>query len=255
MDWLSRLGAIARSPFGFALQFEHLNVVGTSPELCLSVSRAGRVITRPIKGTSPRGRTPQEDLQNIVTLQHNAKEIAELSMVIDLERNDLGRVAEFGSVSVLDSGIVETYGPVHQRVGTVSAVLRPDIDRTTLFRTFLPSGSVTGAPKVRAMEIIAALEEHRRGLYAGAYGFIGHDGCMRLAMAIRTLVSDADRGGHYFTGGGIVADSKPQLEVEETHWKALQLLDSKRFAMTLPYPPVMSDKCESWSAYLSWSET
>ena len=231
LDWLTGLGANAPSPFGFAVEAGGVRVVGTSPELCLWVSSTGCIITRPIKGTRPRGRTPEEDRSLIESLDRNAKEIAELSMVIDLERNDLGKISEVGSVAVLDAGSIETHGPVHQRVATLSAQARPEIDRRTILETFLPSGSVTGAPKVRAMELIARLESTRRGLYTGAYGCIGHDGSMRLAMAIRTLVADVSGQGHYFAGGGIVADSIPQLELEETLWKTRHILE---FVGTIP---------------------
>ena len=143
-------------------------------------------------------------------------------MVIDVERNDLGRIARTGSVRVVGVPRIETFGTVHHRVATVVAELADGIDRTTVLRAMLPSGSVTGAPKIRAMEIIADLESERRGLYTGALGALGHDGSLRLSMAIRTLTR---RKGvaHYFAGGGIVAASDPEREVLETRWKAAQL--------------------------------
>jgi anthranilate/para-aminobenzoate synthase component I len=225
LNWLQALGKHAPAPFGFALQTDCLRVAGTSPELCLALSPDGGLVTRPIKGTRPRGLSQQEDSQIADSLASDPKELAELSMVIDLERNDLSRVSQVGSVSVIHPGVVETYGLVHHRVATLKASLRPGVDRTRLLEAFLPSGSVTGAPKVRAMELIAALEPARRGLYTGAYGWLGHDGSMRLAMAIRTLIANEHNEGHYFAGGGIVADSDPNLEVEETQWKARQILD------------------------------
>ncbi len=224
LHWLEALGSNAPSPFGFALQSNNLRIAGTSPELCLSIEPNGKLLTRPIKGTRPRGVTAAEDLDIVQSLASDGKEIAELSMVIDLERNDLNRIAFSGSVLVLQSGQVESYGPVHHRVATLTARLRSGVSRAALLEAFLPSGSVTGAPKVRAMELIASLESERRGLYTGAYGWLGHDGSLRLAMAIRTLVASNRDMGHYFAGGGIVADSVPELEVEETHWKALQIL-------------------------------
>jgi anthranilate/para-aminobenzoate synthase component I len=155
-------------------------------------------------------------------LDQDPKERAELVMIVDVERNDLGRVAEIGSVRLLRAPRVVTLPTVHHRVATVSSRLRPDITRTELLEVTLPSGSVTGAPKVRAMEVIARLEPHRRGLYTGAFGVLCHDGSLVLAMAIRTLT---ERGGqaHYFAGGGIVADSEPAREVEETQWKGVQI--------------------------------
>lgn len=225
LNWLQALGAHAPAPFGFALQIDRLRVAGTSPELCLALAPDGALVTRPIKGTRPRGLSQQEDSKLADSLASDPKELAELSMVIDLERNDLNRVSVVGSVSVIHPGEVETYGPVHHRVATLKASLRPGVDRTRLLETFLPSGSVTGAPKVRAMELIATLEPERRGLYTGAYGWLGHDGTLRLAMAIRTLTANEQDEGHYFAGGGIVADSDPHLEVEETQWKARQILE------------------------------
>lgn len=225
LNWLEALGKHAPAPFGFALQTDCIRVAGTSPELCLALSPDGGLVTRPIKGTRPRGLSQQEDSQFADSLASDPKELAELSMVIDLERNDLSRVSKVGSVSVIQPGVVETYGPVHHRVATLKAALRPGVDRTRLLEAFLPSGSVTGAPKVRAMELIARLEPARRGLYTGAYGWLGHDGSLRLAMAIRTLTANEHEEGHYFAGGGIVADSDPNLEVEETQWKARQILE------------------------------
>jgi anthranilate/para-aminobenzoate synthase component I len=225
LNWLEVLGYNAPSPYGFALQSNDMRIAGTSPELCLSLEANGKLLTRPIKGTRPRGLTAAKDAEIVQALASNRKEIAELSMVIDLERNDLNRVATLGSVSVLQAGQVESYGPVHHRVATLTAQLRSGVSRAALLEAFLPSGSVTGAPKVRAMELIASLESERRGLYTGAYGWLGHDGSLRLAMAIRTLVAGNQDVGHYFAGGGIVADSIPEQEVEETHWKSLQILN------------------------------
>lgn len=186
------------------------------------------------------------------SLASDPKGIAELSMVIDLERNDLGRISRTGSVAVLHAGAIETHGPVHHRVATLTARLKPEVTRTKLLAAFLPSGSVTGAPKVRAMELIATLESERRGLYTGAYGWLGHDGSLRLAMAIRTLVANHLNEGHFFAGGGIVADSSPQQEVEETRWKSLQILEiSTRDNYELKPPsnpaPWVNDGAENWS--------
>ena len=155
-------------------------------------------------------------------LDQDPKELAELTMIVDVERNDLGRVAIPGSVRVTSPPRVVTHRTVHHRVACVAARARPDVSRDDVLRALLPSGSVTGAPKVRAMEVIAALEPRRRGLYTGAIGHVAHDGSLTLSMAIRTAVLRGDEG-EYWTGGGIVADSDPEREVEETRWKALQL--------------------------------
>lgn len=211
-----------RAPFSAALRFGGTEVLSTSPELFLSLDRDGILETWPIKGTRPRGRTREEDLRLAADLDSDPKERAELAMVVDVERNDLGRIAVTGSVRVQGPPRVVTCDTVHHRVAVVSARLKPGLGREALLRATLPSGSVTGAPKIRAMEVIRDLEAHRRGLYTGALGTLMHDGRMRLAMAIRCLVL-RDGEAHYFAGGGIVAESRPDREVEETRWKALQL--------------------------------
>lgn len=200
-----------------------LEVASVSPELFLSLDTSGAVLTSPIKGTRPRGKTAPIDAELVRELDRDPKERAELTMVIDVERNDLARLARPGSVELVRGPHVETHGTVHHRVATLRAELRSGISRRELLLGMLPSGSVTGAPKVRAMELIAELETERRGLYTGAFGFVAHDGSMELGMAIRTL-SVRDGQGHYFAGGGIVADSDPEREVQETLWKAEALL-------------------------------
>jgi anthranilate/para-aminobenzoate synthase component I len=222
IEVLTALGPAARAPFAAALGFEDLAVVSCSPELFLDVDASGKLVTRPIKGTRPRGETPAEDACLRLELDSSEKERAELAMVIDVERSDFGRVAMAGSVHLSELPHVVSHPTVLHREATVRAQLRPGVTREELLRATLPSGSVTGAPKIRAMEVIASLEAERRGLYTGALGTLGHDGSLRLSMAIRTLTI-ADGIAHYFSGGGIVADSNPAAEVEETHWKARQL--------------------------------
>lgn len=221
LDVLRTLCTDTRPAYAFALRSAHLDAVGTSPELLLELSAGGRLRTSPIKGTRPRGSDAPSDARLARELDADPKERAELSMIVDVERNDLGRVCAIGSVRVRPA-LVTTQGLVWHRRADVVGRLRPSVSRTELLEAVLPSGSVTGAPKVRAMEIIAALEAERRGLYTGAVGFVGHAGTLVLSMAIRTLTV---RGGvgHYWTGGGIVADSDPKREVEETLWKARQL--------------------------------
>jgi anthranilate/para-aminobenzoate synthase component I len=231
-----RLARAAPSPFGALLTLDDgLCVVSTSPELFLLAEPAGAtgenvvgptgyglIVTAPIKGTRPRGRDAPADAALARELEADPKERAELTMIIDVERNDLGRVAVPGAVRLLGPPRVVTHRTVHHRVAWLSARARPDVSREAVLCAMLPSGSVTGAPKVRAMEVIASLEPRRRGLYTGAFGCVAHGGRLTLAMAIRTAVLVGSEG-EYFTGGGIVADSDPERELEETRWKAAQL--------------------------------
>lgn len=216
------MAAVARAPHCLCLSFGELGVVGTSPELCLELDAHRRLLTVPIKGTRPRGRDAVDDRRLADELEADAKERAELAMIVDVERNDFGRVAVTGSIRLQAPPRVETHATVHHRAARIVARLKAELARGPLLEAMLPSGSVTGAPKVRAMEVIAALEPQRRGLYTGAFGTLAHDGGLRLAMAIRTLTLQGAEA-HYFAGGGIVADSVPAREVEETRWKAVQV--------------------------------
>ena len=228
-DLLSAFGESGLPPHAFALRAGELDVCAVSPELCLRLEPDRRLVTRPIKGTRPRSADPVADARLARELDEDPKECAELTMILDVERNDLGRIATVGSVRLSDAPHVVSLPSVHHRLATLEAELQSGVTRTALLEAFLPSGSVTGAPKRRAMQLIAELEPHRRGLYTGAVGFLRQDGGLELAMAIRTLT--ARRGlGHYYTGGGIVADSVPALEVEETLWKAERLLSLLRAA-------------------------
>ncbi len=221
-DLYRALARQAPAPFGACFDWEEGSVCASSPELFLATGPRGRVWTSPIKGTRPRGTDVVEDRRLARELDENAKEIAELTMILDVERNDLGRIASSGSVRILRSAEVETYPTVHHRFATVGARVDPRYTQLDVLRATLPSGSVTGAPKVRAMEVIAELEPVRRGLYTGAFGSVAYDGSLTLAMAIR-LLTIRKQEAHYFAGGGIVADSDPQAELEETRWKAAQL--------------------------------
>ncbi len=228
----ARLAAAAPAPFAALLELgEGVRVLSTSPELLLRAapdpSAAGspfaRLLTAPIKGTRPRGADAAEDVGLALELDRDPKERAELAMIIDVERNDLGRVAVPGSVRILEGPLVVPHRTVHHREALLGAQVRPGVGREQVLEAMLPSGSVTGAPKVRAMEVIASLEPCRRGLYTGGLGFVAHDGGVTLAMAIRTAVLGADGEGEYLTGGGIVADSDPARELVETRWKAVQV--------------------------------
>lgn len=231
LDVYARMSTAAPSTFGACLHLDgDLAIVSTSPELLLHAVtdlrvnsiRFERLYTCPIKGTRPRGRGADEDRQLVTELDEDPKENAELTMIIDVERNDLGRVANPGSVRVLRGPEVVTHRTIHHREALLTALAKTSISRGEVLDAMLPSGSVTGAPKVRAMEVIANLEAHRRGLYTGGFGYVDHSGSMTLAMAIRTVVFRGPEG-EYFTGGGIVADSDPHRELEETRWKAIQL--------------------------------
>lgn len=222
LELFAVLSGAAPAPYAFMLELGALGCAGGSPELFLRTTPDGRLLTAPIKGTRPRGADAVTDARQREELDQDEKERAELVMVVDLERNDLGRVARSGSVRLLQAPQIRTLPTLHHRFAVVGARLAPGRSRAEILGAMLPSGSVTGAPKVRAMELIAELEAHRRGLYTGAYGVLHRDGTLSLAMAIRTLVRDGDRG-EYFSGGGIVADSSPEREVLETAWKARQL--------------------------------
>jgi anthranilate/para-aminobenzoate synthase component I len=215
----------APTPWGFFQDLGGSLVCASSPELAISV-RADALRTCPIKGTRPRGRDAAEDLRLAEELDGDPKERAELVMAIDVHRNDLGSVAEPGSVGVAGPPRLLTGRTVWSRVAEVTARRAPGVRLDAIARACLPCGSVTGAPKVRAMEVIAKLEPSRRGAYTGAFGFVGRDGSLSLAMGIRTLEIEKGPREHaavYFTGGGIVADSVPERELEETRWKATQL--------------------------------
>jgi anthranilate/para-aminobenzoate synthase component I len=227
----------APAPWGFLQDLGQPLVVASSPELALSVD-GDRLRTCPIKGTRPRSANASEDERLARELEMDPKERAELTMAIDVHRNDLGRVAVPGTVRVLGPPRVLGGRTVWSRVAEIEAQRAPGISLDAIARAVLPCGSVTGAPKVRAMEVIARLEPWRRGLYTGVFGYVGRGGQLALAMAIRTLQltrrdgrgsqgggagDAADFVGDYFSGGGIVADSIPERELEETRWKAVQL--------------------------------
>jgi anthranilate/para-aminobenzoate synthase component I len=220
----SRLVKHAPTNYGFYCDYDGTVVAGSSPELFLEARPDGSLLTVPIKGTRPRGFDAVDDARLARELANDPKEQAELLMVIDLERNDLGRVAETGSVRVPAHPRVERFPSLFHRLADVRARVRQGVTRRALVEAMFPSGSVTGAPKRRAMQVIADLEATRRGLYTGAYGYVGRDGRLVLSIAIRTLtIRVDDREAHYHTGGGIVWGSDPAREVEETRVKALQV--------------------------------
>jgi para-aminobenzoate synthetase component 1 len=214
LDLFERLAEISPAPFSALLRWGDDAIVSASPEWFYTIA-GDRIVTRPIKGTRPRGADPESDAALRAELLASAKDRAELTMIVDLERNDLGRICRYGTVRVTDALRVETYAQVHHLVATVEGELRPEVTPADAIRAIFPGGSITGAPKIRAMEIIDELEPCRRGPYTGAIGFLGRDGSARFNIAIRTLVVE---GGSvsYHAGGGIVADSDPASEYEET---------------------------------------
>lgn len=214
LDLYLRLKRRAPAPFGCLLRWADLAVVGASPEWFYQ-TRGDRIVTRPIKGTRPRGATADEDARLAAELAASPKDRAELTMIVDLERNDLGRVCRYGSVRVVDPLTVETFAQVHHLVATVEGRLRPGVGPVDVVRAVFPGGSITGAPKVRAMQIIDELEPARRGLYTGAVGYFGRHGVSAFNIAIRTLLVEGGRVS-YQVGGGIVADSDPAAEYTET---------------------------------------
>ena len=202
-------------------EFGDLAIVGSSPEALVRLT--GREASlRPIAGTRPRGATIEEDASLEKELLADPKENAEHVMLVDLARNDLGRVAVPGSIEVVPYRTIERYSHVMHMVSGVRGVLPPEIDAFDLFAASFPAGTVVGAPKIRAMEIIEELEPHRRGVYAGTVGYFGHGGAMDQAITIRTLVF---RNGSYTyqAGAGIVADSVPEREHEEVLAKSAAL--------------------------------
>ncbi len=216
------LRAVNPAPFAAYLSFPEAAVVCASPERFLRL-HDGLVETRPIKGTRPRGRTPEEDRRLREELWHSEKDRAELTMITDLERNDLGRVCQVGSVHVPELFCLEEYATVFHLVSTVRGRLAPDKDVVDLLRATFPGGSITGAPKIRAMEIIEELEPVRRGIYTGSIGWIGFDGDCDLNIVIRTII--VKEGTAYFqVGGAVTADSVPEQEYLETLDKARALV-------------------------------
>lgn len=221
-SFYQELRRINPSPYMFLLDFPDLSVVGSSPEALLRV-QGDKVLTRPIAGTRRRGKDEAEDLEMERDLMGDEKERAEHVMLVDLGRNDIGKVSEFGTVETPEFMEVEKYGDVQHIVSTVTGRLRGDLDAFETLRAVFPAGTVTGAPKVRAMEIIDELEPVRRGIYSGAIGSFSYTGDADFAIAIRSLTKE-DQEAHIQVGAGIVADSIPEKEYYETEDKARSLL-------------------------------
>ena len=216
------------SPYMFYFDFDDFHVVGASPEILARLE--GDVVTvRPIAGTRKRGATPEEDKALADELIADPKERAEHIMLMDLGRNDAGRVSQIGTVQVTEQMVIERYSHVMHIVSNVEGKLKPGLTAIDVLRATFPAGTVSGAPKVRAMEIIDELEPVKRGIYAGAVGYLGFDGNMDVAIALRTGVV---KGGVLYAqaGGGVVADSEPEAEWQETQNKARALLRAAEIA-------------------------
>ncbi len=229
------LRAVNPSPYMYFLDFGDFEIAGASPEPLVKVS-GGRVETRPIAGTYPRGDSEEEDRANAEALLADPKERAEHVMLVDLGRNDLGRVSEYGSVNVDELMVVETYSHVLHIVSRVSGKLRDGLGAMDVLRSALPAGTLSGAPKVRAMQIIDELEPHKRGSYGGAIGYLDFRGDLDVAIHIRTVVIK-DGVAHVQAGGGTVADAKPDYEYRESLQKAKAIFRAIEVARDHPEWP------------------
>jgi anthranilate synthase component I len=226
------LRAVNPSPYMYFLDFGDFQVAGASPEPLLTVSGRG-VSTRPIAGTRPRGADADEDARIARELLEDEKERAEHVMLVDLGRNDLGRVCEYGTVEVEDFMAVETYSHVMHIVSSVTGRLRDDVGAIDALRSVLPAGTLSGAPKVRAMQIIDELEPVKRGGYGGAIGWLSYTGDLDTCIHIRTVVVK-DGVAHIQAGGGTVADAKPAYEFDESVAKAAGVLKAIELAVEQP---------------------
>jgi para-aminobenzoate synthetase len=218
------------APFAAFLRLGGIEIVSSSPERFLALDRSGGLEAKPIKGTIARGATPREDREAAARLRSAAKDRAENLMIVDVLRNDLGRVAEVGSVCVPKLMGLESYETVHQLVSTVRARLRPDATIVDCLRASFPGGSMTGAPKLRAMELIDRVETRPRGVYAGAIGYLAANGSADLSIAIRTIVNSR-HGMTIGAGGAITVDSDPHAELRELLLKARAPLDAVGLAL------------------------
>jgi anthranilate synthase component 1 len=229
------LRAVNPSPYMYFLDFGDFEIAGASPEPLITVT-GRRVATRPIAGTRPRGANAEEDLRIGQELLADPKERAEHVMLVDLGRNDLGRVCTYGSVEVEDFMAVENYSHVMHIVSSVTGNLREEVGALDALRSVLPAGTLSGAPKVRAMQIIDELEPVKRGGYGGAIGYVSYTGDLDTCIHIRTVVVK-DGIAHVQAGGGTVADAKPDYEFRESEAKARAVLKAIELAVAQPEWP------------------
>ena len=223
-----RLRQVNPAPFASYLNFDGVTVVSASPERFLKL-QGDLVETRPIKGTRPRGKDSVEDAALAQELLHSIKDRAENIMIVDLERNDLGRVCRYGSIKVTELAILETFPTVFHLTSTIVGRLRQDKSNIDLLKAAFPGGSITGAPKVRAMEIIDELEPTRRSIYTGSIGYLSFNGDIDLNIVIRTFLIKGDKA-YFQVGGGVVYDSNPEAEYRETLDKAKALIQALQLA-------------------------
>lgn len=221
-DIYRALRSLNPSPYMYYLAYEDTTLIGSSPEILVTEER-GNVTVRPIAGTRPRGKTIEEDQALERELLKDEKERAEHIMLVDLGRNDIGRVCRYGSVKVDELMVIERYSHVMHIVSSVSGRLRVDQDQFDVLRATFPAGTVSGAPKIRAMEIIDEVEPTRRGTYAGAIGYFSYSGDMDTCITIRTILMKGDTA-YVQAGGGVVADSDPAKEYQETQNKAMAMI-------------------------------
>ncbi|MCC0651940.1 MULTISPECIES: aminodeoxychorismate synthase component I [unclassified Clostridioides] len=214
------------APFGAFLNFEEAHILSNSPERFIRCIDK-KIEARPIKGTRPRGKNKEEDLKLQEELKNSEKDRAELLMIVDLERNDIGRISKTGSVKVPELFVIEPYANVNHLVSTVVGELKDDKDATDIIKATFPGGSITGAPKIRAMEIIDELEPTQRNVYTGSIGYIGFNGDMDFNIAIRTIIKK-DKKVYFQVGGGMTWDSDPDEEYQETLDKAKSIMKALR---------------------------
>jgi anthranilate synthase component 1 len=225
MDLYRKLRIVNPSPYMYYLNLEDFHIVGSSPEILAKVDKKGKAVVRPLAGTRPRGKDEAQDKALEEELLADEKEIAEHLMLIDLGRNDLGRIAEIGKVEVTDKIQIERYSHVMHIVSNVEAVVKSGLSNIDVLKATFPAGTLSGAPKIRAMEIIDEVEHEKRGIYSGAVGYLGFNGEMDTAIAIRTAII-TNKKLFVQAGAGVVFDSDPQKEWEETMHKAGALINS-----------------------------
>ncbi|HSW89213.1 MAG TPA: aminodeoxychorismate synthase component I [Candidatus Saccharimonadales bacterium] len=227
-DWLSlylTLRKISPAPYSAYMRYGDFAILSSSPEMFLKIDKERIVTSKPIKGTIRRGKTEEEDTKLAENLGKTEKDFAENAMIVDLVRNDLGRVCEIGSVEVAKFLAVETYATMHQLVSTVKGKLRNDISVFDVVKAVFPGGSMTGAPKLQAMKIIAEIEKKARGIYSGSLGFLSLNGTVDLSIIIRTIIAQ-ETGVQFGAGGAILVESDPESEYQEMLLKTKALMEA-----------------------------